>query len=114
MFNPETSEKRESYQVKGTKLHIYVHGFILQLKMASASVVNFCVSQMEILGIEGEGGLPLYLLHPLTLPPPKKRLLQNLKIEEFWGLTALTHGSMSCRLAKSTSWIGWILCNKLL
>ena len=45
----------QSYLVKGTKLrYIYVRGFILQLKIASASVVNFCVSQKEILiGIEG-------------------------------------------------------------
>ena len=63
----------QSYLVKVVKLHyIYVHGFNLQLKMASASVVSFYVSQKEILGIGG-GGHPLYLLHPLTSPLSKKK-----------------------------------------
>ena len=45
-----------------------------QLKMASASVVDFCISEKEILAIGGGGGLPLY-------PPPIKK--GNLKISIF-------------------------------
>ena len=58
--------------VKSTELrYIYVHGFILQLKIGSTSVVDFCVSQKEILiGIELGRGLPLYPLHYLIFPAP--------------------------------------------
>ena len=48
--------------------------------MALASVVDFCVSQKEILEIGGGEGLPLYLLHLLTLPLSKK---DNHKISRF-------------------------------
>ena len=64
----------QSYLVKGAKLRLFMYAalfFILYLNMASASVVNFCVSQKEMLEIGG-GGAPLVLLHPFPSPSQKR------------------------------------------
>ena len=66
----------QSYLVKGAKLrYIYVRGFILQLKMASASVVNFCVTQKELNPRNRrEEGMGLSVVDAkITTRHPKKR-----------------------------------------
>ena len=69
----------QDYLVKCSSCILYVRGFILQLKMALASVVDFCVAQKEILeiGEAEERSFPCTSYIPSPSPSPKKATLKS-------------------------------------